>query len=388
VVSSTASTSSPSVPSIPPILESLPESLNTRPQRNRHLPRRYRDQLPDGCGELPHENELTTPPASHRIRRVTLHVVEKIRTAINRFGLRRTYRGRPTRVPDAHIDPRRCCIPTQTPAPRAEKSVAEIIYPHPNMSSFLFNHHHWCGGETKSTGTRSQLQQLLLPGSNFVPADIEGVNFEAIDEKMYASASAPWAAEGLGWHEDTVTIGVPTGQKPTQASRRAQAAARQRMNQHEPDPNDDGEGPELPVEGVPFPIPGLWHRSITGIIEAVFRDDPASKSFHLHPFLHEFCPEDGRPPERVYGELFTSQAVIDEDARLQRSPPEGDCKLPRVIAELMFWSDSTHLAQFGHAKTWPIYMIFGNQSKFMSTQPAAHAAHHVAFIPSVRYHKL
>jgi hypothetical protein len=317
------------------------------------------------------------------IRCVALHVVEKICTAVNQFGLRRTYCGRPTCVPDACVDLNDGCIPTQTPASHAKRSVAEIIYPHPNISSFLFNHHHWCGGESKSTGARGQLQQLLSPSSNFVPADIEGINFDAIDEKIYVSASALWASKGLGWCEDTVTIGVPTGQKPTQALRQAQAAARQRMNQHEPDPNNDGEDAELPIEGVPFPICGLWHRSITAIIEAIFRDDPTSKSFHFHPFLHELCPEDGGPPERVYGELFTSQAVINEDTKLQQSPPEGDCKLPCIVAQLMFWSDSMHLAQFRHAKTWPIYLVFGNQLKFMYARPAAHAAHHVAFIPLV-----
>ncbi len=35
---------------------------------------------------------------------------------------------------------------------------------------------------------------------------------------------------------------------------------------------------------------------------------------------------------------------------------------PRAIAALQFWSDSTHLADFGQAKAWPIYLAFGNQS--------------------------
>jgi hypothetical protein len=49
----------------------------------------------------------------------------------------------------------------------------------------------------------------------------------------------------------------------------------------------------------------------------------------------------------------------------------------------MFWSDLTHLANFGTAKLWPIYMLFGNLSKYIRVKPNAGAEHHVAYIPSV-----
>ena len=31
----------------------------------------------------------------------------------------------------------------------------------------------------------------------------------------------------------------------------------------------------------------------------------------------------------------------------------------------MFWSDATHLATFGMVKLWPIYLLFGNLSKYV-----------------------
>jgi hypothetical protein len=48
---------------------------------------------------------------------------------------------------------------------------------------------------------------------------------------------------------------------------------------------------------------------------------------------------------------------------------------------LMFWSDATHLAAFGTAKMWPIYMLFGNLSKYVRCQPTSGATKHLAYIP-------
>lgn len=59
------------------------------------------------------------------------------------------------------------------------------------------------------------------------------------------------------------------------------------------------------------------------------------------------------------------------------------CKLERVVAGLMIWSDSTRLAQFGHASAWPIYLSFGNLSKYARNTPERGSCQPIAFIPSV-----
>jgi len=46
-------------------------------------------------------------------------------------------------------------------------------------------------------------------------------------------------------------------------------------------------------------------------------------------------------------------------------------------------SDATKLGQFGASKAWPVYVFFGNQSKYERNRPSAYAAHHVAYLPSV-----
>ena len=92
--------------------------------------------------------------------------------------------------------------------------------------------------------------------------------------------------------------------------------------------------------------------------------------------------------QQVYGELYNSDEFINEHKQVQnRSPPPPDdptCKLEKVIAALMFWSDATHLANFGTAKLWPIYLFFGNLSKYIHLQPSSGACNHLAYIPSVR----
>ncbi|KIO00412.1 hypothetical protein M404DRAFT_49710, partial [Pisolithus tinctorius Marx 270] len=60
-----------------------------------------------------------------------------------------------------------------------------------------------------------------------------------------------------------------------------------------------------------------------------------------------------------------------------------DCSLKTVVTAIMLWSDLTHLANFGHAALWPIYLYLGNQSKYVCAKPNSFAAHHVAYIPKL-----
>lgn len=71
-----------------------------------------------------------------------------------------------------------------------------------------------------------------------------------------------------------------------------------------------------------------------------------------------------------------------------RSPPpdppsESRLAMENVVAIMMLWSDSTHLANFGTASLWPIYMFLGNTSKYKHAKPSSFSAMHVAYIPSV-----
>ena len=69
--------------------------------------------------------------------------------------------------------------------------------------------------------------------------------------------------------------------------------------------------------------------------------------------------------------------------KLQASPNEPDCDLQKVVIMLRFLSDVTHLAQFGMAKLWPGYLMFGNDSKYQCCRPSGNACHHIAYLCAV-----
>jgi hypothetical protein len=71
-----------------------------------------------------------------------------------------------------------------------------------------------------------------------------------------------------------------------------------------------------------------------------------------------------RHQEQVFDELYTSDAWLEAQDSIQRLPKEPGCSLEHVITGLMLFSDATHLANFGIAKAWPLYMYFGNLVKY------------------------
>jgi hypothetical protein len=152
------------------------------------------------------------------------------------------------------------------------------------------------------------------------------------------------------WIETCVTINIPTKSK-----------------------EDD---PQL------YTIPGFHYRPLTEVIRAAFSDIQA-KAFHLLPFQRFWKdPLDGHQ-ERIFDEFYTSDAWLEAQDSLQKLPKEPGCSLERVIAGLMLFSDATHLANFGTAKAWPLYMYFGNLTKYARSSPLSGACHLVGFLPSV-----
>jgi hypothetical protein len=133
---------------------------------------------------------------------------------------------------------------------------------------------------------------------------------------------------------------------------------------------------------VPFTIPGFHYRPLLDVIRAAFADAQAT-AFHLMPFQRLWKDPLGGHQERIYDELYTSDAWLEAQDNLQRLPKEPGCSLERVVAGLMFFSDATHLANFGTAKAWPLYVYFGNLTKYARSSPKSGACHLVGFLPSV-----
>jgi len=101
---------------------------------------------------------------------------------------------------------------------------------------------------------------------------------------------------------------------------------------------------------------------------------------HFEPYKLFWQPDDATEPVWVHGELYRSEAFIDANNKLQDSPPEPECGLPRVVLGLMFFSDGTQLMSFSMAKLWPIYLLIGNESKDQRSKPSCQAFEHVAYL--------
>jgi hypothetical protein len=87
----------------------------------------------------------------------------------------------------------------------------------------------------------------------------------------------------------------------------------------------------------------------------------------------------------VFSEAYSSPEMLKTYDEINALPRKAGDKYECSIASLMFWSDATHLANFGDASLWPFYLYFGNQSKYVQGKPTASACHHVAYIPTVSF---
>ncbi|KAG2341710.1 hypothetical protein BDR05DRAFT_976856 [Suillus weaverae] len=108
-----------------------------------------------------------------------------------------------------------------------------------------------------------------------------------------------------------------------------------------------------------YTIPGFHYCPLVDVICAAFVDVQA-RVFHLMPFQWLWKDPLGGHQEWIYDELYTSDAWLEAQDNLQKLPKEPGCLLEHVVTGLMFFSDATHLANFGTAKAWPLYMYFGN----------------------------
>ena len=112
---------------------------------------------------------------------------------------------------------------------------------------------------------------------------------------------------------------------------------------------------------------------------------PLASKFHLSPFKLFHKAPSGEE-ECVFCEVYDSDAYIEENDKFQHAPvppADPDCKCEKTVAVIMLWSDAIHLANFGMAKLWPIYMLLRNLSKYFHSLPDSGACQHLAYIPSL-----
>ena len=323
-----------------------------RTKRTIRLPARFRDVLPDAApasepSPQPEDSGLHLP-------RVTLIVRDTFKTAVtNMFGLWRHYLHRPSYDPDSLIrieDLSNSHGYTPDPAPQRPLPAPSASNPSTTLLMNWLNN----GNTTKSEAELNALVNDVVLNPAFNSEELVGFDANRANKQVDQDARAAFPLLH-DFEEASIDIQVPSG------------------------------SPTIPPQTIA--VPGLYYRRLVPIIKSAFTD-PLSYHFHLSPFkLWRKIPSSDEGL-RVYSEVYNSDAFITEHDNIQRRgklPPDDlGCRREKVVTALMFWSDSTHLTNFGTAKLWPIYMSFGNLSKYIRNKPGIGAEHHVAYIPSVR----
>lgn len=371
-------------------MESDSEPPNVPPIQHRRLPRMIPDHLPVpalGAFARTEDLELLSRPATppEMIIGENMHpsnTSDGIWTVPNKFGILRRYFDRPTSIPDEDVELADLTDPIEvynleaelmrlsltatnrSLAHRARQSTREraldIIYPHPNLSSFLMNNWFYRRGSIqKSKLDRSILVNDVILNPSFDPLEIAPpFNFNALDDLIVSSAggiASPEQQLGTGWAKGDATIDIPaTGQHPRTT----------------------------------WSVPGVYYRDVTQVIRHVL-ESPTGASFNYDGFEEWWQPPSTTvppaPKQRVYHNVYTADAFLQAKAALRASEPRNYKGPPRRVIGLMFWSDSTHLTDFGQASLHPIYMAFANQSKADRCHPNKRCLHHIAYMPDVGF---
>jgi Plavaka transposase len=226
--------------------------------------------------------------------------------------------------------------------------------PYPNENSFLLGEWYWNSGTQKSQQDFKDLLRIVSCDS-FIPAEVRAANWDKINQQLALNQwdNKEWVEDDADWRNSPITVQVPFHRLTDDPGIRE------------------------------YTILDFHHRSLVSIIRNKLGNECDSRHFHYEPYELLWQPTQDLPEVRVHGELFTSPAFIDAHNELQSLPGEPGCNLPRVVVALMFWSDSTHLTNFGDTKLWPLYMFFGNESKYRRCRPSTNLCEHVAYFEKV-----
>jgi len=278
-------------------------------------------------------------------------------TQRNRFGLSRKYYAETT---PSHDPEEEISLEDLSDIPELDcgGSSPPQFHPYPNVSSFRLGDWFWNSGVQKSQADFKRLLDIITD-SEFDPADVLHTNWNLIDEQLAADDLGEWVDEDSGWKNTPVTIPVPF------------------HHRRGVPPNPDA-GPRN------YTVTGFYHRHLVSVIREKLSNPADARLFHYEPYESYWQPTDTSEHIRVHSELYTSPAFVDAHRKLQQSPPEPNCDLQRCVVGLMFWSDATHLTSFGNAKLVPLYLFFGNESKYRRCQPSSHLCEHVAYFQTVR----
>jgi Plavaka transposase len=239
------------------------------------------------------------------------------------------------------------------------------FHPYPNWSSFELGDLLWNRGPINSQDHFRALVGLLK-NPDFSLDEIRQTNWDKVHKRL-AEGKQPgldlntdWVDNiGPGWSATRIFLRVPF-----------------------PKTTKDKE-PSTTV----FYAGLLHHRKLVSVIKEKIADPREHRHRHFQAHQVLWQPESFAQPVRVYGEVYSSDEFRRMEAEVQQITldVEEDRKLERVVLALMFWTDTTLLANFGTAKLWPCYLFFGNDPKSLRGKPSANLCNHIAYFESVRH---
>ncbi|KIK32237.1 hypothetical protein CY34DRAFT_47013, partial [Suillus luteus UH-Slu-Lm8-n1] len=288
------------------------------------------------------------------IQRVLLMLRDSLQTTFNTIGLCRQYPRRPSFEPDKFIPSpllsQSCPMSTADTDDAQSPGISEPPYPFANMSIYRLITWMNSGSHQKSETEVMHLVRDVIHAEDFDPRDLDGFSVRRSLRALDNDKGKGPVVFPDDWLETDITLEIPTRAGGDQSKS--------------------------------FSIPGFHFRPLIAVIRSAFADVQAS-AFHLLPFKRLWKDPLDDHEERVFDELYTSDSWLDAQDDLQRHPREPGCSLERVIAGIMLFSDATHLANFGTAKAWPLYLYFGNLTKYARSAPTSGACHLVGFFPSL-----
>lgn len=280
-----------------------------------------------------------------------VHPHASFKSQSNSFGLFRVYDVRTLPYHDPVLnEPTSEHIKVDKPA-----GTDNPFCPYPNESSMLLGEWYWNQISLQNKGSFKRLLSIV-GNPDFNPEDIRSTKWARVDRELGElenKATEEWLISGEGWKKTSISISVPFHRRCLHP------------------------GPAQ------YSVENFYHQSLVSVIREKILDPSHHRLFYYEPYELHWHPPHKEHPVRVHGEIFTSSEFLEAHRQLQDLPAEPGCDLPRRIVALMFWSDATVLTSFGDTKLWPIYMYFGNESKYERCQPSKHLCTHIAYLQTV-----